>query len=163
MDYSSYATEYPTTPAVDPVFMTAYWGFIIVLTAILLIAMWKIFTKAGKPGWASIIPIYNAIVLLQIVGYSGWLIILFLIPIVNIIFSIMVYHRLSQAFGHGVGFTLGLLFLNPIFLMVLAFGKSTYTQPKSGTPASPAAPAAKPAAAPAPAAAPVVKEEAPKQ
>jgi hypothetical protein len=149
MDYSAYS-NLPVDQTVNPVFSTTYFIAVGVLAIIAIVSMWKIFTKAGKPGWASIIPVYNAIVLLQIVGYSGWTLLLFFVPIVNIIFSIMVYHRLSQSFGHGVGFTLGLLFLNPIFFMLLAFGKSTYTPiKKSDGPKTPASPPATPAVAPA--------------
>jgi hypothetical protein len=67
--------------------------------------------------------------LLQIAGRPVWWIILFLIPIVNIVIAIMVTNDLSKAFGHGVGFTLGLIFLAEIFLPILAFGGSKYVGP----------------------------------
>jgi Family of unknown function (DUF5684) len=89
-------------------------------------AGWRIFTKAGRPGWAILIPIYNTIVLLRITGHSGWTILLFFIPIVDFIFLIILLNDLSKAFGHGVGFMLGLLFLTPIFYPILAFGGSKY-------------------------------------
>ena len=105
-------------------------GFgLIVGLAILLIAIiahWKIFTKAGQHGWTSIIPILNLIVLLKIVKRPIWWIILMLIPIVNIVVLIIVLVDLAKAFGHGVGFALGLIFLGLIFSLILGFGKSTY-------------------------------------
>ena len=70
--------------------------FIYFAVIILVIAsIWKIFTKAGKPGWASIVPIYNTIVLLEIVGKPTWWIILLLIPFVNIIVLLIVINELS--------------------------------------------------------------------
>jgi len=92
-------------------------------------AMWKIFVKAGKPGWAAIIPIYNFIVLLEIVGKPLWWIVLFLIPFVNFIFLIWTLNLLSLSFGKDTGFTLGLIFLSPIFIPILGFGKAEYKGP----------------------------------
>jgi hypothetical protein len=91
--------------------------------------MWKVFVKAGKPGWAAIIPIYNAIVLLQIVGRPGWWFLLYLIPIVNIVISIMVMIELAKVFGKGTGFGIGLLLLSFIFIPILGFGDAEYQGP----------------------------------
>ncbi|MBN2357705.1 signal peptidase I [candidate division KSB1 bacterium] len=90
---------------------------------------WKIFVKAGKPGWAVIIPFYNIYVLLEIVGRPGWWLILFLIPFVNIIIGIIIYVDLAKAFGKGTGFALGLIFLGFIFFPILAFGSAKYVGP----------------------------------
>ena len=98
------------------------------LVAVLVIAgMWKVFTKAGKPGWAAIIPIYNVIVLLQIAGKPLWWIVLLFIPIVNIVIAVMVMISVAKAFGKGTGFALGLLFLSPIFIPILGFSDAQYT------------------------------------
>ena len=98
------------------------------LVAILVIAgMWKVFTKAGKPGWAAIIPIYNLVVLLQIAGKPLWWIVLLFIPIVNIVIAVMVMISVAKAFGKGTGFALGLLFLSPIFIPILGFSDAQYT------------------------------------
>lgn len=103
-----------------------------VILAIAIIAgLWKMFTKAGKPGWASIIPIYNAIVLLEIAGKPIWWIILMLIPCVNIIILILVNIDLAKAFGKGTGFGIGLTFLPGIFHMILGFGDAKYVGAKS--------------------------------
>jgi hypothetical protein len=99
------------------------------IVVLMIVSMWKIFEKAGEPGWASIIPIYNLIVLLKIVGKPWWWLLLLIIPIVNIIFLIWVYNLLSKSFGQGVGFTLGLIFLGIIFFPMLAFGDYKYVGP----------------------------------
>ena len=93
---------------------------------VIVVSMWVIFTKAKKPGWAAIIPIYNLIVLLDIVKKPWWWIILLLIPVVNIVILIIVYHKLSESFGQGVGFTIGLILLPFIFMPLLAFGNYQY-------------------------------------
>jgi hypothetical protein len=102
---------------------------IIIISVIMIIAYWKIFEKAGKPGWAAIIPIYNIIVLLEIVGKPVWWIILFLIPCVNIIFAVWVTNLLSKSFGQSEGFTVGLLLLGVIFYPILGFGNYKYLGP----------------------------------
>ncbi len=99
-----------------------YIGIVILLIA----SMWKVFTKAGKPGWAAIIPIYNIIVLLEIVGKPAWWIILLLLPIVNLVIAIIVTNLLSKSFGQGVGFTIGLILLPFIFYPLLGFGSAKY-------------------------------------
>jgi hypothetical protein len=101
----------------------------LIVAIFLIICYWKIFTKAGKPGWAAIIPIYNIIVLLEIVGKPWWWILLLLIPFVNIIFAIWIINLLSKSFGQGVGFTIGLIILSIIFIPILAFGGAEYKGP----------------------------------
>ena len=100
-----------------------------------LAAMWKVFTKAGQPGWASIIPIYNMVVLCQIAGKPVWWVLLMLIPVVNIVIAIMVWHGVSTSFGKGVGFTIGLVLLSVIFIPILAWSDAQYLGPNAGTPA----------------------------
>ena len=75
----------------------------LVVLVIAIVAYWKVFTKAGEAGWKSIIPIYNVIVLLKIVGRPWWWLLLMLIPLVNIVVLIVVMNDLSKSFGHGVG------------------------------------------------------------
>lgn len=98
----------------------------LIVGVITLIANWKIYTKAGKPGWASIIPIYNIYVLFEIAGMSGWMFLLLFIPFVNFIMIIMLYINLAKAFGKSSGFAVGLIFLNVIFMLILAFGDTKY-------------------------------------
>jgi hypothetical protein len=101
--------------------------FIVLAIWIVVIAgLWKTFTKAGQPGWASIIPIYNLYVLCQVAGKPGWWVLLFFIPIVSIVIAIIVTAGVARNFGQGIGFTLGLIFLPFIFYPVLGFGSATY-------------------------------------
>ena len=104
-------------------------GFFFVIIAIAIfciVCMWKVYSKAGQPGWAAIIPIYNLIVLLQIVQRPIWWIILMIIPCVNIVVLFIVYIDLAKVFGKGTGFGLGLIFLPFIFVPMLAFGDAEY-------------------------------------
>ena len=96
---------------------------------LVIISLWKIFAKAGQPGWAAIIPIYNYIVWCKIVGRPGWWVLLLLLcfPIFFIILCI----DLAKSFGQGVGFALGLIFLSIIFFPILAFGSATYQGPSA--------------------------------
>jgi hypothetical protein len=126
-------------------------GIFIGLGVIVLyaIALWRVFTKAGQPGWAAIIPIYNYYIILKIVGRPGWWLVLYLIPVVNIIILVIVLNDLSKSFGHGVGFTLGLLFLSLIFFAILGFGDSRYLGP-AGASGAVATPPAAPGSLPPP-------------
>jgi len=96
---------------------------------LMIMGMWIIFTKAGKPGWAAIIPIYNLIVQLDIVGRPLWWILLLLIPLVNVILWFIVSIDLAKSFGKGIGFGIGLAFFPFIFHLILAFGSATYQGP----------------------------------
>ncbi|HXA20107.1 MAG TPA: DUF5684 domain-containing protein [Thermoanaerobaculia bacterium] len=119
-----------TTTGVSPLAAGMGVGMMLVWCAvvlILIISMWKIFTKAGKPGWAAIVPIYNVIVLLEIACKPIWWFILMLIPIVNFIVIIIVLIELAKRFGKGVGFAIGMLILPFIFYPMLAFGDAKYT------------------------------------
>lgn len=105
---------------------------------ICIVCYWKIFEKAGKPGWACIIPIYSTIVMLEIVGKPWWYLFMFLIPIYGwIILPIMLTHDFSKSFGKDIGFTLGLLFLPFIFYPILAFSKDIRYIGPAGRPAGP--------------------------
>jgi hypothetical protein len=102
-------------------------GIVYLLVVLLIIiSLWKIFVKAGKPGWAAIIPIYNLIVILEIAGKPLWWFILLLIPFVNFIVLIIVYIAFARNFGKGVGFAIGMLILPFIFFPMLAFGDAQY-------------------------------------
>ncbi len=91
--------------------------------------MWRIFVKAGKPGWACLIPLYNVYVLLTIVGRPGWWLILYFIPVVGWVIQLVVLVDLAKSFGKGVGFGLGLFFLGFIFFPILGLGSAKYVGP----------------------------------
>ena len=104
-------------------------GFIIVWLAfvILMIAsVWRIFEKAGQPGWACIIPIYNLLVELKIIHKPWWWLLLLFIPLLNIVFAIWMTNLLSKSFGKDEGFTVGLILLPFVFYPILGFGSATY-------------------------------------
>jgi Family of unknown function (DUF5684) len=124
VDYSYSAEAQGPSPVV----------LIVELLIILLViaAMWKVFTKAGRPGWAAIIPIYNMYVWCKIVGRPGWWVILMLIPFVNIIIGIIVCIDMAKSFGKGAGFGIGLALLGFIFLPILGFGSAQYQGPAAG-------------------------------
>jgi hypothetical protein len=115
--------------------------FGLLIALVLIVAMWKVFTKAGQPGWASIIPIYNLYIWCKIVGRPWWWILLMLIPFVNFIVCIILCIDLAKSFGKGVGFGIGLALLGIIFFPILGFGSAQYQGPSAGglTPAPQAA------------------------
>jgi hypothetical protein len=110
------------------------WIIYVAVWVLWVAGFWKTFTKAGEPGWAAIIPIYNTIVLLKIIGRPIWWIILLLIPFVNIVVGIIMLLDLAKAFGKGTGFAVGLIFLSFIFIPILGFGDAQYQgAPNSGS------------------------------
>ncbi len=98
--------------------------------ALVIAGMWKVFTKAGKPGWAAIVPVYNFVVLLEIAGLPIWYIVLLLIPFVNFIglpfVLTMIGINIAKAFGKSGGFAAGLVLLAPVFYPILGFGDARY-------------------------------------
>lgn len=99
-----------------------------------IVCWWKIYKKAGYQGWESIIPIYQAYILLKIVGKPWWWLLLYCIPIVNIIYGIWTFNLLSKSFGKETGFTLGLIFLSIIFAAILAFDRTIVYRGPAGDP-----------------------------
>ena len=95
----------------------------------MIVAWWRVFSKAGQPGWAIFIPIYNIIVLLRVAGKPWWWLFLLLIPFVNIVVYIFIYSGIATNFGKGAGFTLGLIFLPYIFFPILGYGGAVYQAP----------------------------------
>jgi hypothetical protein len=122
------------TGSVNPVFSIVA----LAVVALEIAAFWKIFTKAGEPGWASIVPLYNIWVLLRITGKPGWWILLLLVPVVNIVIGILETVELAKAFGKSGGFAAGLIFLPFIFYPMLAWSDAQYRRgagPVEGLPA----------------------------
>ena len=148
----SYATDLSDAQVAGlTAFIGMYSVFMLVVIAVSIITMWKIFTKAGREGWESIIPIYNMYVFLKVVGRPGWWLLLLLIPFVNIAIAFLIAIDLAKSFGKSAAFGAVALFLFGIVgYVILAFGKDKYVGP-GGTqapqaPATPAPEAAPPAA-----------------
>ena len=116
--------------------------FGLLIALLIIVAMWKVFTKAGEPGWASIIHIYNIYVWCKIVGRPWWWMLLMLIPFVNFIVAIILCIDLAKSFGKGVGFGIGLALLGIIFFPILGFGSAQYQGPSAGDSAPRTAPQA---------------------
>ncbi len=101
---------------------------ILACVVLILIAQWKIFTKAGKEGWKALIPIYNTYTMLQILNMEPLLCLLMLLPGANFMLNIVMMVKLAKSFKKSTGFAVGLILLEPIFLMILGFGNAKYTQ-----------------------------------
>ncbi len=117
-----YDNPFSTIPA-------GVWVVYCIILLIIIIAWWNIFEKAGQPGWKAIIPLYNAYILLKIVGKPDWWLLMFFIPFVNFVFIIWTYNMLSKSFGKDEAFTVGLVLLGFIFFPVLGFGSAMYLGP----------------------------------
>ena len=100
------------------------------ISVLTLVAMWKLFVKAGKAGWKCLIPFYNTYCLYDIAWGNVWLFLLMFVPCVNVVVGIMMLFKLAKAFGQGTGFGFGLLFLNTIFILILGFGSAEYVGPQ---------------------------------
>ena len=92
----------------------------------MIASLWIIFRKAGKPGWGSLIPIFNTYLLLKIAGKPGWWLILLFIPLVNVIIGVIMMIKIAENFGKGNGFAIGMILLPIIFYPILAFGDAKY-------------------------------------
>jgi hypothetical protein len=103
----------------------------LVFLLVLIIGLWKVFEKAGQPGWACIVPIYNIYILMKIVGKPGWWVVLYFIPFVNFVIGIIVAISLAKAFGRSAAFGVFLLFfLSIIGYLILGFGNDRYLGPQ---------------------------------
>ncbi len=98
----------------------------LIIMAVMIAALWKVFVKAGQPGWASIVPIYNIVVLVQISGKPVWWVILFFIPLANFVAAILISIAIAERFGKSTGYGLGLAFLGFIFYPMLGFSDAQY-------------------------------------
>ena len=156
MDYSGYGYGYNYNPntmisatntiAVVFLVIMCIVGLIVLAISIFqIIGTWKIFKKAGQPGWAALIPIYNMYILCKVTGVNPyWVLILALsgllsfipiigslaIAIVTIYATILIYVSLANSFGKDTGWVIGLVLLNPFFMFALGIGSSTYLGPK---------------------------------
>ena len=102
------------------------WIVVIVVCVLMLIAYWKLFEKAGEPGWASLVPFYCNYVLFKIAFGNGWLFLLTAVPFASLVVSLILPFKLAKAFGKNVGWGFGLLFFSGIFHLMLGFGDAEY-------------------------------------
>ena len=109
--------------------MGFFFLFELALIVLIIAGFWKVFEKAGQPGWAAIIPIYNLYIMCKIGGKSGWWVLLMCIPAVNLIFAIWLTNMISKSFGKDEGFTVGLVLLGFVFYPILGFGDARYLGP----------------------------------
>jgi len=107
------------------IFLLIYLAVIVFILA----GMWKMFAKAGQPGWGALVPIYNIYLLCKIVGRPGWWTLLFFVPFVSIVIAIIVCIDLAKSFGRGVGTAIGLVLVGFVFIPILGFGKAEYQGP----------------------------------
>ena len=130
--YSTDFTTYSTPTSSSSLSWAVLAPLILVYIAVIvfmIVSLWKVFVKTGRPGWASIIPVYNSWVLFEIVGYPGWWAILSFVPFVNIFPAVMMivsYFKLAKLFGKGDGFAVCSIFFPIVTLPILAFGSSTF-------------------------------------
>lgn len=109
-----------------PTYLIVIWLACVIF---LIAAMWKVFEKAGQPGWAAIIPIYNIYIMTKIGGKPGWWVLMMFLPVINIIYAIWLYNMISKSFGKDEGFTVGLVLFGIIFWPILGFGAAKYLGP----------------------------------
>ena len=100
--------------------------FMLAVVLVIIASVWKVFTKAGEPGWAAIVPIYNVITLAKVAGKEWWWGLLVLLPCIGIIMSIILSIAVAEKFGKGTGFGIGLGLLPFIFYPILGFGSAEY-------------------------------------
>ena len=98
----------------------------LVVIAVVIAGVWLAFVKAGAPGWASIIPIFNLYVMVKMAGREGWWVILFFVPLVNIVVVFIVYIAIAERFGKSAGFGVGMVLLSFVFWPILGFGDAEW-------------------------------------
>lgn len=132
-DYTPYTTSTASDAEVAAAwgFLGAYSFFWLAFAILYVVSMWRIFTKAGRPGWAAIIPFYNMYTLLKVAGRPGWWLILLLIPFVNVVVLLIVSLDVAKAFGKSTLFgVVGLWLFSVIGYAILAFSHDKYLGPK---------------------------------
>ncbi|MCH2108678.1 MAG: DUF5684 domain-containing protein [Polyangiaceae bacterium] len=113
----------------DNIYLALSGLFYLAIGLLMVAASWNIYTKAGQPGWASLVPFYNMIVLLKIVGRPMWWMLLLFLPLVNLVAILIISIDLAKSFGRGTGFGIGLFFFSFVFYPVLAWNQDEYQGP----------------------------------
>lgn len=136
---TTYSYEYQSEAAAGiGIFMLVFLVVMLAIAVLTIIGMWKCFSKAGRPGWAAIIPFYNAYIIIDIAGKPSWWIIWFILPvlpipfinsilsIVLLVFEFIILIEFARKYGRSAGFGVGLVLLSFIFFPILGFGSSEY-------------------------------------
>jgi hypothetical protein len=118
-DFPMHAARSEGPPIVVLIVYFAVIGFV-------LASLWKVFVKAGQPGWAALVPVYNVYVMTQIAGRPAWWTALMLVPCVSVVVAFLLMIDIARGFGKSVGFGVGLALLGIVFFPMLAFGDATY-------------------------------------
>ena len=113
------------------------WGVYMAIIVLMVAGYWRLFEKAGQPGWAAIIPIYNVYILLKVVGRPGWWLIFYCIPLVNAVVDLIVSLDLASSYGRGAGTGVGVWLLPWIFVPILGLGSAEYVGPAVQAPGQP--------------------------
>ena len=114
---------------VGPAFVLLFFVLGLAFAIFSIVGTWKMFEKAGQPGWGILVPFYNAVLLVRIVGLQDWLFLLYFVPGVNVAAHIIVSLELGKRFEKGAGFTIGLIFMPAVFYALLGFDRSWHTPP----------------------------------
>lgn len=105
-------------------------GLLLSVILLMIPAVWLTFEKAGRPGWAGLMPFYNIYILCGMGGCPGWWVWLMVVPALNILVLLIIFHRAAQAFGYGIGMALLMLFMPLVAFPVLGFGPARYQAPR---------------------------------
>lgn len=106
------------------------WIIILAVSVFLIVSLWKVFEKAGEPGWKCLIPWYNNYILFKIAMGNGWLFLLLFVPFVNFVALILVAVKLAKAFGGSTGLAIVMVLLPIVGYPMLAFGGYEYEEPQ---------------------------------
>jgi hypothetical protein len=129
---ASLVLQQDSNPVVAALFGSTMLMIILAIVAVAIIGMWKVFEKAGQPGWAALIPLYNAYILLKIAGRPGWWLVLFFVPLANVIVAVILAIDVAKAFGQSPVFGIVFLFLlSGIGYLILGFGNARYIGPQT--------------------------------
>jgi Family of unknown function (DUF5684) len=131
MDTTQYDNHAAAGGAVGIIFGLIFALVYLAILVVILAGAWKTFVKMGHPGWAGIVPVYNAYLIIEAIGKPIWWLVMLFIPCISIVFAVLILIEFAARFGKGVGFAIGLLILPFIFFPILGFGDAKYLGPKA--------------------------------
>ena len=132
MDQTMYATTSTSgSDAAAAAIMIPMMLFYIAIFMLVVAGMWRVFSKAGRPGWYALVPIYNSIVLAEIVGRPGWVGLLNLVPFLNIYINVIIALDVAKSFGKDTTFGVLTIFFPFVTYPILGFGSAKYQGPSA--------------------------------